>query len=230
MRRFLLTLALASLGVSSAAHAGVIVTSSRGPSAASGWDEITFTLTGYNGADATFVGVNRINSLSGTFTAVGSGAVLSAPGTASAFRNLTTNGLANDGTKGDDYNPPRSYVNFDSTINDTLNTPFSRTPSGVTPTSFTSGTGGWFTSTTDNYLRLIDTTVGPNDDEVSQTLVAQIYVTPGADVSFTGLYNSDASNSQAVSFSSVLVPEPAAIGLLSMAGVSLLRRRLRNDK
>jgi hypothetical protein len=220
MKRFVTTTAAAAallIGTAGAAQAALIIESTRTGTNVNGFDEITFRIAGYTGANATSTGspsdpndggTDTISGIQGTFAAVGAGATLSVPGTAATFRNGTTNA---DGTVRE--NPPKSYANFDSTAGT-----FTRDPATAVPTTVT---GTWFTA--DSTLRLRAADITPAD-EFEQTLLAQVYVTPGADVSFDGVFNSYVGTSQPLSFTSV--PEPAGLALVSLGvGAALLRRR-----
>jgi hypothetical protein len=212
----IITVAVAALGT--AAEAGLIVSSSRETGGT--YDAITFRVSGFTGADLTYVPTianpfNAVSGIEGTFTAVGTSAVLSTPGNNSQYIARTTNAFA--GT------PNTSFANFDLTVAGV----FSRNPAGsTTPTALT---GSWFTtgdgSPTGTRIRPVDTSVGPTNDDFDQTLLATFFVTPGADVSFAGQFNSYANTGQPLSFSSV--PEPTALAALGLAGGAILRRRRR---
>lgn len=206
LSKTLLAAAAAVLISGGAADAGLVLSVARTGTNVNGFDEISVKLTGYSGPDATFAGTDRVNSLTGTFTVSGGG-TLSAPGTATSYKANTTNNV------GGRNNPPNSYVNFDSI----LSGDFARSPATATPASLT---GTWYTTDPTLYLRPVDTT--PLDG-FDQTLFAQVYVTPGTGVSFSGQYNSDAVQAAAVTFTSV--PEPAAAGWVGLAGVVALARR-----
>lgn len=210
----ILATALTAGLAASAAHAGLIVTGTR--TAGTTYDQLTFRLTGLTGADATYVptgtfdAVNGVSLIQGTFTA-SSGATLSVPGTDTQYIIRTTNAFA--GTPND------SYVNFDSVIN----SDFARTPSGSTTPTALKGT--WYTtgdgSVDGTRLRIVDTS--PTDG-LDETIVAEMFVTHGADVSFNGVYSTYASITQPLSFTSA-TPEPASLGLLAAGSLLALRRR-----
>jgi hypothetical protein len=61
---------------------------------------------------------------------------------------------------------------------------FARTPlNDATPTAFK---GTWFATGSAFFLRPTNT---PDSLDLDNTILAQVYVTPGAHVSFTGLFN-----------------------------------------
>jgi hypothetical protein len=213
----------ALLAGGAAAEAALLVSAQRTGTNINGFDEITFSITGYTGANATSTGsptdpndggIDTVSGIQGTFSAIGAGAELSFPGTTTTvIRNNTTNV---DGTTRE--NPPKSYANFDSAAGT-----FTRTPNDATPSSLN---GTWFTADSTLRLRPTDITVGGTDDGFDQTMLAQVYVTPGADVSFDGVFNSYVGTSQPLTFTSV--PEPGVFAGLAAVGLLGLRRRRGN--
>jgi hypothetical protein len=225
----------------SAASAGLVVTGEY-TGTFNGFDEITLKLVGFTGADD--VPGNAINSIAGTFSAVGAGAVLSVPGSTSLWDDLTLNAtfnLADPGVPpGRSSNPPVSKINFSGLA---TASGFVRTPNTSTPTSFggISVDDGWFTNDTTALLK-----PGPDDDAgdpdndnlVNEEILAIIFVKKGTDaaygVTFTGQYNSEALPGQPQIVPAqgegsivVLIPEPASMSVLGLGALGLLGRRRR---
>lgn len=223
---------LAWLLMANAAKAGVIVTVTRIPyNSGTGvgvydngnYDEIDFTISSFNGADNTEGpvvdhGTNpaQLLDLIGTFSAVGTGAVLAVPGdntsTDKGYWEKFINGQTTPG------NAIASFVN----LADLNPVNVSRSGSGTQTTSGSKLTdiygtsaslsGEWFSTSPDGVQ--------------AGTLLASIFVTPGADVSFNGEYATydTITPFKAVTFTSA-VPEPASLSLLTLGALGLLSRR-----
>lgn len=221
----LLFAGIVGLGMASSAQGALLVSSTRTPAPGfAGFDLIEFHVAGYTGPDN--VPGNTISGLEGIFSA-SPGAELSVSGTESTsttptsvgWRQRTTNNSTNVSQPG-----PRSFLNFEAWANGpaTGRTPADdNTPTSFGHTWFTTGTG----DADGTRLRPVDTSVGANDDGFDQTLLAKIFVTSGGNVSFSGLYNSNAGLGQPLVFSSAPVPEPAAFALLGIGALGLLSRR-----
>jgi hypothetical protein len=218
MKKAILFGALALAAASAVANAGIIVASTDTPAGTGGndstFDEITFTITGWTGADG--APLDGVQGIIGTFSA-GGGGVLSVPAKLTApthpYTTYITNVLGGLDAVG---TTPASYANFEN------QTAASESSASQTPTSFGAT---WFTTgihpglTTDTRLAP-GTPINPNFDN---NLLAQIFVTPGDTVSFSGTVGTTAGTSP-LSFSGP-VPEPASLGLLALGAGGLLARR-----
>lgn len=241
MNRSSLIAATAAAALGSVAHAGLIVTETRTPGivAQNGtYDEITFKLTSLTSPDTATGPLNQpagLLLLSGTFSAVNApgmtGAVLAGPGDSSAAQ--TGNGYWEDyivkGTGGvgtissanGSSTYAASFVNFPSIV--PADTSRSGTGSSTQDSSGSvSGILGESSSFKSDWFNTSALTPGPN------TKLAQIFVTPGADVSFNGTYSTYSPQQLApVSFGAASTPEPASVGLLALPAACLLARRRR---
>jgi hypothetical protein len=204
---------LGGLTTQNTAQGGLIVTATRdGNFNSSGFDRVTFTLSSFTGADASTLN-NKVTSLKGTFSAVGASATLSVIGTAASAPDADGFTYIDYTLRGNPdatvtYAGPRSFVNLSTA---TAPSDFARTPDSQTPTSFA---GGWFTTNTAQQF-------------VVNSVIARIFVTPAADVSFTGLFNSTANTGATLAFTSAAVPEPGTLALAAIGGLGLLARRRR---
>lgn len=148
-----------------------------------------------------------ITSIQGAWTAMtdqtNAGGTLGLSSTAWQAKTLNTNGT--DG---------QSWVNFDA---DQSPAQFSRSNgSGTAWGSFTSGTGetagAWYTGNTTDYL---SATPGSGIDSPDNTLLAEMYVTPGKYIAFSGFANlTNGQVSVPLSFNTAPVPEPSMLALL----------------
>lgn len=245
MKRCLVILGALVLAMATSAQAAMLVTATRSPagtgtgqSGSASWDLITFTIS-LSGADATTRGLPGtyttgadpgVTGLGGTFTAVGTSAVLSAPGTSGSFAGKITNGFNNTGSGY--LVVPNSYVNFDTQGS------AARTPSAsTTPTTLFAN---WYTdSETDYDVVSADGQGTQLCDPLGKdggNILAQIFVTPGANVSFAGTFTDPYASSQTAFAgpagipgtgfaSSSAVPEPASLSLLGLGALALLARR-----
>lgn len=221
-------LAFAALGVAQA-QAGVIYSVARTTvSGVNGtFDDLTFRITGWDGVDATYSGgINSLSTLQGTWTVSGSGSpTISVPGTTANWQGRTTNFSYLQGFPVT--SPPASWVNFDNTVG-----VFGRGPDTPTPTTFGAIVGPtfdatWFTTEAGVGVptkRLVPNGTVNGTTGVDQGLIAEIFVTPGANVGFTGVYNSAALVKAPLTMTSN-VPEPVSLGLLCLGSFALLHRR-----
>lgn len=216
MKRFM-TGAAAVLIAGGHAQAGATFSATRTGTNINGFDEITFLVTGFNDVgspDASTAG-NGITSLQGTFTAIGTGAELAVPGANEAQARSRTTNTDFEARE----NPAESYVNFDTVVLTAGD--FARTPlNDPTPTAFK---GTWFTTGSEFFLRPTNT---PDSLDLDNTILAQVYVTPGADVSFSGLFNTATGATgvnQPISVTSV--PEPTTLGAMTAGALAVLARR-----
>ena len=226
-----------ALGFATAAQAGLVITSSRASvSKGNGnYDQITFTLTGLNGTD-TQTGPSgqpaSVILVKGTFSAIGSGAVLAVPGDGTTtddgyWENFITSArggqhiLINNDTAA-----TFSYAASDVRLPNLVPQDTSRTGTG-TATMDSTGAAATINGTSSAFTGDWFANAGSAGVAPTATL-AQIYVTPGADVTFNGFYSTWSSNNAPVTFTSIGVPEPAGISLLATSvGGFLLRRRMR---
>jgi hypothetical protein len=195
----------ACLAASSLSKAALIVSASKvGTESVDGgtYDIIDFDLTGLTGVDATSVvsGADPgLINLSGTFTPTGTGAVMAVPGAASgtyAFTKYVIDSLYN--TKPLTTAPPSqggtgtndaSYVNLDSLASAVRAGGTSATATGSS-TSLTGTATSLVISAFSNAAAggtVVEPSTGPNPNP----LIAQILVSTGGGVSFTGTYGSD---------------------------------------
>jgi len=204
------------------ARGAVIVSSSRTSAVVNGttYDQITFNISAFTGTDSTYAGpfqdasanVDSMSNISGTFTITGGLASLAGASGTAGNNYRTTNPFA----PGTETTPPGSYINYDSVAGGVTTTPSSPT-AGATAISST-----WFTSTAANRLRPVESADG-TADSFNQTQLAVFFVTPGANISFSGTDGTDANSSESLSFTAV--PEPASVGLLRLVSACLLLRR-----
>jgi len=206
MKKAVLFGALALAAASTTANAALIIYESLIPAGTGGndssFDEITCTIGGWTGADATTPN-NGVTELVGTFTA-SDGGVLSVPARSThPFTAYIVNANSSIGGGLDAVgSTPASYVNFDSEI------AASRSPSSNTPNSLTATWYTPFGPSNPPDTRLAPTQLpnnpgpgtGVNGTNWDSTLLAQIFVTPGDNVSFTGTYSSLAGFNQPLSF------------------------------
>jgi hypothetical protein len=230
MNRFVATAAataVVALAVGgSATEAAFVVTADPARPLVNGLEQITFRVSAATGANLLAPGSadpaddqDAISTLDGTFSVVGGAAALSVPGTAAQYPARTTN-ISDFEASGDPpANPPRSFANFPSTAGAIVRSPDANLTASLD--------GVWFTTNFAQRIRPLDTTPA---DGFDQTLLARVFVTPGAQVSFDGVFQSYNSVDGPISFTSAAVPEPASAGLLMAAGLvatSLAGRRHR---
>ncbi len=210
------------------------------------YDVVNITLTGLTGADNTTGPLGQdaeIFQLEGTFTASGTGAALANPGatssTARGYYEPFTDATSAPQLSGTPAGYASSFVNLANVD------PGNVFPGGTTPvTSQTGATGSGATTNAKNQVIGITgnvtafgdtwsttpaTTKGPGGGiEVGQDpnftgvtgLIAQILVTPGANVTFSGFYadygNSDALESLSLTSAGTSTPTPTATSIISL--------------
>lgn len=220
MNRFVLTTAaVTALVAGVSVEAAFIVAADATRPLVNGFEQITFRVIAATAPNLIRVNSNdpaddqdAISTLDGTFSVVGGSLALSTPGTAIQFPGRTTNASDFEANGDAPANPPRSFVNYSATAGTISRSPDANLASSID--------GVWFTTAFSQWIRPIDTT--PLDG-FEQTMLARVFVTPGADVSFSGLYQSYNSVDGALSFSSV--PEPTTLAVLGLGAGGLLRRR-----
>ncbi len=164
-------------------------------------DKIEFHITGLTGAQAG----EKINGLSGTWTAFGTGATI----------NLSTSSLGWKGATQLDgsFNQPAaplSFINLNANAGD-----LTRVGSGSAYRSFS---GTWFTTEPASWLQPVDPDLG---DGIDQTLLATMFVTKGGIVQFVG-YASPAISGNAFATIFPVWPEPSTLTLLGTGAVGFL--------
>lgn len=83
----------------------------------------------------------------------------------------------------------------------------------------------WFTTDATARLRPVDTTVGGDDDGIDQTLLAQVFISPGGAVSFNGKINTSAAVGAPFSFTiggAVVNPDPIDATVFGSASGTVL--------
>jgi hypothetical protein len=186
------------LAGASFAQAGLVIGYTRDTShEGSGYDIIDFTLTGYNniGANNASYSVNHngdtqdsVSGITGTFTPT-AGAFLQS---ASAVSSHTTNNFYDLGTT--------SAVNFDSLASAST---WTGSPTAKTATAL--NINGAYTSDTNSRLRPNTAVFQTTANGTAINSVAEIDVTTGGGVSFTGSFNSFAGTGVALTFSAPAV-------------------------
>ncbi|HEV2689014.1 MAG TPA: hypothetical protein VGV35_10675 [Bryobacteraceae bacterium] len=230
---------IVALVAATAAQAGLMITSSRASvSKGNGsYDQITFTLTGMDGTDTQTGPTGQAASVilvKGTFSAVGNGAVLAVPG------DGTTTPTTDDGFWENFITSARGgqhvLVNNDTSATFTYAASDVRLPNLVPQDTSRTGTGTSTIDSTGSAATINGTSSAFTGDWFANagsagvvpgpsSTLAQIYVTPGADVNFTGVYSTWSSNNAPVTFTSISVPEPAGVSLAASALVGILLRR-----
>lgn len=235
MKRILLA-GLIVLGWASMSRADLIIAASRTPNITKGngtYDQITFTLSSLTGADTQTGPSGQAASvivLQGTFTATGAGAALAVPG--------DSNSPPDDGFWENFITPARGgqrfLVNGDTSAIFTYASSNVKLPNLVTALVSRTGTGSATFDSSGNAATMNGDSTALSGDWFANggsagvtpgTALAQIFVTPGADVTFAGTYSSWSTNTAPLTFSSV--PEPTSISLAGAAVCGLLLRRRR---
>lgn len=219
--------AVSALAAAQSSKAALVITATDGGSEAvngSTFEIIDFTLTGLSGADTT-VGPSGqaagLLDLAGTFTATGTtGGMLSVPGNSTSgdpgyFGNFVTNTGEQSTPAGDD----SSFVNFGSHGTSTRSgtgTATETTKGTKTTVSAIAGTSTSFGDT--SWLNLNAQAINPGTSAAS--LVAQILVTPGSGVSFSGQYGTYGTNPGVAAFSftpgGTSTPTPTMTPIISL--------------
>jgi hypothetical protein len=177
-----------------------------------GWDELDLNIASLSGHALG----SSINAISGAWTALGSGSpgIGLDSGTGLTWVPYTTN---------DDPTVGESWINFDD-IAPPTGSGFARTASGAYWSSFTSNSGAWYamppgaSPSGDNLWA----TPGKTNAGIDDTLLAVMYVTPGANISYSGEFSFTYGGGQIPDVRFSTVPEPGSIAILVAGAVSLL--------
>ena len=203
-----------------AASAGLTVSSELDSSDPT-WDRYRFWLSGFTGADASYVyspppGTtlpqhaqnNQVNSIAGTFT-VSPGGMMSVPGDIiyddGGPQVVTWQDLTNAGYNPPPAAPPLTVPRSTGQYTNIVPLGFSRSPDTPTPASMT---GTWFGipgPVNSNFKTPLATYTNgpitlPNGLQSRGSALFEIYVSKGAVLQFAGNYNSYAVNNGTVSF------------------------------
>jgi hypothetical protein len=206
-------IALLLLGAT-VANAEILVVSGTRTTFNASLDEIDIHLKGF---DSGIAADTKVNLLNGTWTAT---AATGTPGINLGGAGFTWKGATSNNNYAGQ-TPPQSYVNFNLT-ND--NATWNR--SLISGSLYGSFQGALFTTNSDAKLRVVDPDL---NDGFDQTLIAKMFVSTGAGVTFSG--NIGLSNRDPVyvgSFSVQSIPEPCSLALLiagALTGALIWRRR-----
>jgi hypothetical protein len=188
------------------------------------WDELDLYVTSLSGKAAG----TTINLLVGSWSAEGDGSPVIGlyAGTGTTWVTKMRN---SNNTVG------QSIVNFSLTAGASQFTRVAGT-GGYTVVSSGSGAtaGSWYADkdiTPSQDLSAFDADAGTeSDDGIDETLLAKMYVTKGADVSFSGAFGFSNGTTPNASFTTVAVPEPGTLAMLAAGLFGLMAYAWRKRK